>query len=359
VKTKKQGAPMPPEQEPLSDGIVRRSFAVEFKAASIDKANRSVRVVASTEALDSHGENVKQNWRLERFKKNPVVLWNHNRSSFFGGDPEDYFPIGHASDIAVGSSLEATLNFVDEKANPIAERVFQGFSQGSLRAVSVGFRPGKVTVERDAEGDVLSVILDDNELYEISVVPMGSNPEAVALSAEFNAKERAALIKRAEALTTKDTMKLTLEELTAKLAEAEAERDKFKTAASTFETQVIAEKARADGLQTKLADAERALGIANEQIAKAATKAISDDVDALIGKKLKPTQREDFIKLRTNSLELFKSVVAGLPDLKLDESTTPPDPSPTENKSTTKRAPSTLLKNAQAAGEKAASEGAN
>jgi HK97 family phage prohead protease len=335
----------PEAQEPLADGIVRRAFAVEFKAASIDEATRSVRVVASTEALDSHGENVRQNWILERYRKNPVVLWNHNRSSFLGGSAEEFLPIGSSSDIVSNPNLEATLSFVDAAANPIAERIWQGFRQGSLRAVSVGFRPGKVTVERDGEGDVLSITLDENELYEISVVPMGSNPEAVALSAEFNAKERAALIKRATAHQP-ESKNMDLEQMKAKLADIEAKL-------TQSEAKAIAETARADGLQAKLADAQGALQKANETIATVEKAAIEGDVDALIGKKLKPVQREDFVKLRTANPTLFTSVVAGLPDLKLAEETTPPDPAGPKNRVGKAGSPTTLLKNAVGASERA------
>jgi hypothetical protein len=73
--------------------------------------------------------------------------------------------------------LKATLNFVDEKASPTAERVWQGIKQGSLRAVSVGFRCGNVTSQ--PVGDKTVYVLSSNQLMEISVVPLPANPEAV------------------------------------------------------------------------------------------------------------------------------------------------------------------------------------
>lgn len=138
---------------------------------TIDRKSRSASFVASTEAIDSYGEIVKQNWRLERYLANPVVLYNHERTG-------SALPIGTAVVAVVGGKLECTITFVDERANPLAEQVWQSVLQRSLRAVSVGFRPHTVRGETIGDQDV--TVLDDNELYEISVTPIGANPEALA-----------------------------------------------------------------------------------------------------------------------------------------------------------------------------------
>jgi hypothetical protein len=162
------------------DPILRRSFGIEVKA----KTTRSIHVIASTSAIDSYGDIVEQDWVLERYRKNPVVLWNHNRSGGFldGPSAEEMLPIGKATDVAVrGGRLEATIVFVDEKASPLAERVYQGFIQGSINAVSVGFRPGTVKAEKINGREVYR--LSQNELYEISATPIPANPDAVVRSA--------------------------------------------------------------------------------------------------------------------------------------------------------------------------------
>lgn len=46
-------------------------------AASVDVARRYAEFVASTDGVDSHGTIVRQNWQLDRYRKNPIVLWNH------------------------------------------------------------------------------------------------------------------------------------------------------------------------------------------------------------------------------------------------------------------------------------------
>jgi HK97 family phage prohead protease len=165
--------------------LVRRTFGYDVRAGSINEAKRSVRVVASTTAIDSYSELVKQDWDLRRYRANPVVLYAHNAVGLCG-PAEDTLPIGYASDVAVvAGRLEATINFVSEKATPMAEMVWRGVLEGSLRAVSVGFRPGKTDTEYLADGSSVEV-LSENDLFEISVVPLPANPEAVARSVERN-----------------------------------------------------------------------------------------------------------------------------------------------------------------------------
>ena len=155
--------------------LLRLHSNFEVRATDENAGKRSVTFVASTSAIDSYGEILVQDWNLERFQKNPVVLYGHDSYSL---------PIGFASDVKVDDSgrLVATLNFVDAKANPLAEQVWEGIKQGSLRAVSVGFvshgKPAALSLDG---GDKHVIALSGNELFEISVVPIPANPEAVTL----------------------------------------------------------------------------------------------------------------------------------------------------------------------------------
>jgi HK97 family phage prohead protease len=171
-----------------SGELCHRTFGFTIKAGSLNEETRSVDVIASTDAIDSYDEIVEQDWRLERFKKNPVILYNHN-SVGLCGPVEETLPIGHASNIQQSEhALAMRLHFVDEKANPLAEKVWQGVRQGSLRATSVGFRPGKVTKVK--EGDEKEIVhLSENELFEVSVCPIPANPEAVARSVSRNREQ--------------------------------------------------------------------------------------------------------------------------------------------------------------------------
>lgn len=136
---------------------------------SIDRSARAVDCIASTDTIDSYGEIVAQNWRLDRYKSNPVVLYAHNSREL---------PIGHAENVRVeNGALCARLVFSSAEANPKGEQVWRCVLERTLRAVSVGFVPATI---RDELRDGRSVtVLDDCELHEISVVPVPANPDAV------------------------------------------------------------------------------------------------------------------------------------------------------------------------------------
>lgn len=155
---------------------------------------RTFSFVCSTDAEDSNGRIVVQDWDLARFLANPIVLWNHgDGGGGFWGDSvtvDEYFPIGKASNVRVeGGKLLADITIASEKANPLAERVFHALNEGVLNAVSVGWHPRDVRYEVHDDQEV--VVMSGNELVEISVVPLPANPEAVRASFATRARELA------------------------------------------------------------------------------------------------------------------------------------------------------------------------
>jgi HK97 family phage prohead protease len=312
---------MPEAQQDL----VRRSFGVTVR--SVDAEMRSVDVIASTDAVDAYGEIVDQSWDLKRYLANPVVLYNHNREGFLETlDPECTLPIGYAENVGVlDGKLQATLVFVDEKANPMGERVLQGFLQKSLRAVSVGFNPRTVRSEKVNDKEVLR--LSDNELFEISVTPMGANPEAVAKSRIKSMHDLMARATAHQPSAPSDIAEKTMneiEELRAKLADA----DKAKAA---LEAQIVdTKKALADvtadrdakDVSLKAVTAERdvardELEVKGLALKSAESRIVSLEVDALIGTKILPSERDVMVELASTNKTLFDKTIATRSDLKL------------------------------------------
>jgi HK97 family phage prohead protease len=149
-------------------GVVHSRATVD--AASVSPETRTVEVIASTEDLDGHGTIVKQNWRLDRFRENPMVLFSHEAREL---------PIGLASDVRVtDGQLRARIEFNSEEENERAEKVWKNVKGKKIRGVSVGFRPHSVKFEKHEDREVM--VLDDNELLEISFTPIPSNPKAMA-----------------------------------------------------------------------------------------------------------------------------------------------------------------------------------
>ena len=142
------------------------------KPSSVDVENKSVTFTISDNQPDRMGEVVDQStWNFKDYLKNPIVLWGH--------DPDDAENVlGQATALNVatdGSHTEATLCFATD-INPKAKMVFDMIVAGILRTVSVGFINHSFEVEEDVP------MLRDNELLEISVVPIPANPRAIALS---------------------------------------------------------------------------------------------------------------------------------------------------------------------------------
>ncbi|MGB0873592.1 MAG: HK97 family phage prohead protease, partial [Solirubrobacterales bacterium] len=245
--------------------LVRREFAIR----EIREESREIDFIASTDAMDSYGEVVAQNWRLERYSSNPVFLWSHK-----SGD----LPIGKSVRTEVRNGrLEFTAKFASAKANPFAEQVFQSYREGNLRGVSVGFYPHTVRVERRNDQDV--VVLDDNELYEISATSIPANSEAIAQrirAACSNTSppiERGADTKKEEPTMDFEkeaaTLKAQVADRDASIASLKTERDSALKSVETLKGELEQRTTERDENAKRAADAE--------------TKLIEQEVDGLVG----------------------------------------------------------------------------
>lgn len=124
-------------------------------------------VIASTAAVDRHGEVIDQSgWMLENYMKNPVILFGHDYWSL---------PVGIATEAKVTKEgLLIKGKFASEKANPFAQQVRRLYDEKIMRAVSVGFIP----LEFDPTDDRKII---KAELLELSFVPVPANQEALTV----------------------------------------------------------------------------------------------------------------------------------------------------------------------------------
>jgi len=139
-------------------------FATEFKAKSDDKS-LTITGYASTTDIDRAGDViVAEAWTkgaLKNFMKNPIMLFNHNYNA----------PIGKVTDISItdkGLKIEAKiLKSIGTIAELIAEEILKAFS------VSFTVKEAEYSNEDD------TYYIKDLELYEISVVSIPCNQDAV------------------------------------------------------------------------------------------------------------------------------------------------------------------------------------
>lgn len=146
-----------------------KAFVTEVK--DVDERNRSFLAVASTEDVDRDNDTIKAaGWKLDEYKKNPIVAWSH-----------DYYspPIGKSLETWVdGKRLMFRPQFATAEENPKADSIFRLYKGGYLKAFSVGFRGLRwETVSRD-NGKV-GVDFLEQELFEVSAVAVPSNPNAL------------------------------------------------------------------------------------------------------------------------------------------------------------------------------------
>ena len=148
--------------------IQTRDFTVKPQALG---GNR-MRFVASTAAVDAQRTRIMpRGCRLDRFKAagSLPLLWAHKRD----GAPDDV--LGRVVDVEVSdSAVECTAEF---EAHPRAQLVLGLVRRGTIRSCSIGFCDFE-TSEPDADG--VSTIAAWT-LCELSVCPVGANPEALAV----------------------------------------------------------------------------------------------------------------------------------------------------------------------------------
>lgn len=131
------------------------------------------RMIVSDESVDADSERVlMRGARLERFKRNPVLFYMHDKYGL---------PIGKWKDIRIENgklTAEPEFDMQDEYAREIARKYEQGF----LKAASIGFR-----VYARSEDPAMMLpgqkraTITDWELIEVSIVSIPANPNALVI----------------------------------------------------------------------------------------------------------------------------------------------------------------------------------
>lgn len=144
---------------------------------TFDTQAMSATAVISTPTIDRVGDLlIPQGCRLDNYRKNPAVLWNHGF--------EISAPIGKSVDpsgnlsIRIGDqAVEATSYFSQTLRE--AAQIFELIVEGIVKATSVRETPIVSSYKRDPNfGEIL--LVEEWELEEWSWVPVGCNPDAVA-----------------------------------------------------------------------------------------------------------------------------------------------------------------------------------
>lgn len=153
----------------------RHALITRTETASVEVAGDRVRrFTISTPVIDRAADIVRQDgWDLDAFRRNPVVLWQHD---------QDGLPVGKVTTIGlVGGNLSADVEFVPADVPVIgekAEAILRLIDAGFLSATSVGFGVVDYEVVDRADGR-RGVDFVRQELRELSIVTVPCNPEAL------------------------------------------------------------------------------------------------------------------------------------------------------------------------------------
>lgn len=173
-----------------------RTYSSEIRKRN--EETRTITFVASDGARDAAGTVLNQDgWSLKRYDKNPIVGYQHEvYGGWDGSDPDNV--IGKARAYVEDGQLLADITFEPKDVNEKAEKIYKKLLFGSLNAVSVGFRSiGKGRWgegEEAIDGSNPTYYYAGQELLEISVVNIPSNPNAVRRAMEYEQNELKALM---------------------------------------------------------------------------------------------------------------------------------------------------------------------
>lgn len=160
---------------------VKFSFELLERAAAADGAHpdewRRISLVASTNSLDRYGDRIEPTGiDLKAFRRNPVVLFNHDRST----------PIARAADIRMeGSKLMAVVDFPPAGRHADSDRVYSLIKDEMLNTASVAVRPLK-SRPLDPDRPYAGRMYEQSELVELSIATVPVNPEAQITAREYD-----------------------------------------------------------------------------------------------------------------------------------------------------------------------------
>jgi len=147
---------------------------------TVKATDASTEFVLSDETPDRYGDVIiAEGWQLENFKKNPIALFGHNTS----------FPIGTWKNLRVeGKALRGHLELAPAGTSDRIDELRRLVKAGILKAVSVGFKPGKHE-PMDPEDPWKGTKYLEHELVETSLVSIPANPNALAVAKGLDISE--------------------------------------------------------------------------------------------------------------------------------------------------------------------------
>ncbi len=141
-----------------------------------DDASRQMLFAISSEAVDRDTDTVAiDGWDLANYRNNPVVLFGHNYWN-------NVAPVvgKSLSEFIEKKMLKSLMEFTPQGTVPLADTLYALYANGFMHATSVGFIASDFEFVEDDLDRPWGIDFLEQELLEYSLVPVPSNPEALA-----------------------------------------------------------------------------------------------------------------------------------------------------------------------------------
>jgi HK97 family phage prohead protease len=166
-------------QQEMQQSERRLRFVVPIRHSTMSTRaasnGRRISFRASSPTIDRHGTRIlSEGIDTSKYDHNPIVLWSHDYGSPFSTPSLDSVIGRTVSHSKSRASFDVVIEFAKHAK---AEQALQMVREGVLSAVSVGFVPIEMHEERIGNRTV--TVFDSVELLEISLVAVGSNPDAL------------------------------------------------------------------------------------------------------------------------------------------------------------------------------------
>lgn len=156
--------------------LIVKSFNINIK--SVDKEKRVVTFTGTKEITDRDGDIIRvAGMNLTPYRKNPIVLWAHNKYDL---------PVGQTKKIKKinDNQLDFDVEFAPLETYGFADTVYKLVIGGYIRATSVSFLADRDSVEQNPKSEY-GRIFNKTELAELSIVTVPANPVALVQSKDI------------------------------------------------------------------------------------------------------------------------------------------------------------------------------
>lgn len=139
------------------------------------KDNRVLRFVGSDQGIDRDNERIiTDGWKLVNYKKNPVVLINHQPMAL---------PVAKTKRVWVDDKkLMFDIQFPESDVSSVGDSLYKLYKNGYMTSTSVGFKPNYDKIVYGDGKKTPRTTFHEQELLEISLVSIPSNPRALLTS---------------------------------------------------------------------------------------------------------------------------------------------------------------------------------